>query len=83
MTEDFFFEANFGRSTAGETSFETLGGNVELLTRRERRFTYYNLSLGYNFLPGEVYIGRNLAMNSALYWGASAARSSPATSISR
>ena len=67
VTEDFFFEANVGRSTAGETSFETLGGNVELLTGDERRFTYYSLSLGYNLLPGEVYIGRNLAMNSALY----------------
>jgi outer membrane beta-barrel protein len=67
VTEDIFFEANFGRSKAGRTSFETLGGNVQLLTDAERRFTYYNLSLGYNLLPGEVYIGRNLAMNSALY----------------
>ena len=67
VTEDFFFEANYGRSTAGETSFETLGGNIQLLTGSERRFTYYSLSLGYNLLPGEVYIGRNLAMNSALY----------------
>jgi len=67
VTEDFFFEANYGRSKAGETSYETLGGNVELLTDDERRFTYYSLSLGYNLLPGEVYIGRGLAMNSALY----------------
>jgi len=67
VTEDFFFEANYGQSKAGETSYETLGGNVELLTDDERRFTYYSLSLGYNLLPGEVYIGRGLAMNSALY----------------
>jgi outer membrane beta-barrel protein len=67
VTEDIFFEANVARSTAGKTSFETLGGNVQLLTPSERRFTYYSLSLGYNLLPGEVYIGRNLAMNSALY----------------
>ncbi len=25
----------------------------------ERQFTYYNLALGYNFLPGEVFLGRN------------------------
>jgi outer membrane beta-barrel protein len=56
-----------GQSTAGETSFETLGGDIELLTGDERRFTYYGLSLGYNFLPGEVYLGRNLAMNSTFY----------------
>jgi len=67
VTEDFFFEANYGRSNAGRTSFETLGGNIQLLTGDERRFTYYDLSLGYNFLPGEVYLGRGLAMNSALY----------------
>jgi outer membrane beta-barrel protein len=67
VTEDFFFEANVGQSTAGKTSFETIGGDVELLTPDERRFTYYNLSLGYNFLPGEVYLGRSTAMNSALY----------------
>ena len=67
VTEDFFFEASFGRSKAGKTSYETLSGDVELLTDAERRFTYYNLSLGYNILPGEVYLGRDLAMNSALY----------------
>jgi outer membrane beta-barrel protein len=67
VTEDFFFQAGYGRSRAGKTSYETLGGNVQLLTPAERRFTYYSLSLGYNLLPGEVYIGRDLAMNSALY----------------
>jgi outer membrane beta-barrel protein len=67
VTEDFFFRLDVGQSTAGETSFETLGGDIELLTGDERRFTYYGLSLGYNFLPGEVYLGRNLAMNSTFY----------------
>jgi outer membrane beta-barrel protein len=67
VTEDFFFRADLGQSTAGRTSFETLGGNIELLTGDERRFTYYSLSLGYNFLPGEVFLGRNLAMNSGFY----------------
>jgi outer membrane beta-barrel protein len=67
ITEDFFFEATAGKATAGKTSFETLGGNVQLLSDAERQFTYYNLSLGYNFLPGEVFIGRNLAMTSGLY----------------
>ena len=67
VTEDLFFQASFGRSKAGRTSYETLGGNVQLLTPSERRFTYYGLSLGYNLFPGEVYIGRSLAMNSSLY----------------
>ena len=67
VTEDFFFRADVGQSTAGRTSFETLGGDIELLTGNERRFTYYSLSLGYNFLPGEVFLGRKLAMNSGFY----------------
>ena len=67
VTEDFFFRLDAGQSTAGETSFETLGGNIELLTGDERRFTYYSVALGYNFLPGEVFFGRKLAMNSGFY----------------
>ncbi|MGC2459469.1 MAG: outer membrane beta-barrel domain-containing protein [Steroidobacteraceae bacterium] len=67
ISEDLFFEATYGRAKGGRTSFEYLSGNVQLLSNAERRFTYYNLSLGYNFLPGEVFIGRNLAMTSALY----------------
>jgi outer membrane beta-barrel protein len=67
ISEDLFFEATYGSATGGKTSFEYLSGNVQLLSNAERRFTYYNLSLGYNLLPGEVFIGRNLAMTSALY----------------
>jgi outer membrane beta-barrel protein len=67
ITEDFFFEGTYGRAKGGKTSFEELSGNVQLLSDAERRFTYYNVSLGYNLLPGEVFIGHNLAMTSALY----------------
>jgi outer membrane beta-barrel protein len=67
ITEDFFFQGEAGRSRAGKTSFETLSGNIQLLTDSERRFTYYDLSLGYNFLPGEAFVGRGLAMTSAFY----------------
>jgi outer membrane beta-barrel protein len=67
ITEDLFFQGEAGRSTAGRTSYEILSGNVSLLTEAERRFTYYDLSLGYNFLPGEAFIGRGHAMTSAFY----------------
>jgi len=67
ITEDFFFQGDVGRSRGGRTSFETLGGNIQLLTESERRFTYYDLSLGYNFLPGEAFFGRGVAMTSAFY----------------
>jgi outer membrane beta-barrel protein len=67
VTEDFFFQADAGRSKGGRTSFETLGGNVQLLTDSERWFKYYDLSVGYNFLPGEVFLGRNVAMTSSFF----------------
>lgn len=67
ITEDFFLQGELGRSRGGRTSFETLSGNIQLLTDNERRFTYYDLSLGYNFLPGEAFVGRGVAMTSAFY----------------
>ncbi|MDE2050290.1 MAG: outer membrane beta-barrel domain-containing protein [Gammaproteobacteria bacterium] len=67
LTEDLFVRAEVGRSTGGLTSFETLGGNIRLLTEGERKFTYYDLGLGYNFLPGEAFFGRSRAMTSSFY----------------
>lgn len=67
VTEDFFVEAAYGRSRLGKTSFENLSGAVQLLTDDQRDFSYYNLSVAYNVLPGEAFIGRNRAFNTALY----------------
>ena len=67
ITEDFFFEASAGQADAGQTSFETLGGTIQLLPTEERKFRYYNLSLGYNFLPGESFLGRDRVMTSGFY----------------
>ena len=66
LTEDLFAEARYGRAHAGRTSFETLS-NIDLLTNDQRQLSYYNLSAGWNFLPGEVFIGRGHAMNTAVY----------------
>lgn len=65
VTEGFFVEAAVGQSEAGETSFEVLSGGARLLD--DRKLTYYNLSLGYNILPGEVFIGKGRAFNTNLY----------------
>jgi outer membrane beta-barrel protein len=67
-TEDFFLQANYGTTSAGLTSFEELSGeNVRLLTHSEREYTYYNLLVGYNIFPGEVFMTSKLAFNSAFY----------------
>ena len=67
FTEDLFAEATIGTATAGRTSYEDLSGSVELLTDSEREFTYYDLALGWNMLPGEVFFGGHRAMPSSLY----------------
>lgn len=66
-TEDLFFEAAAGTTEAGKTSYETLSGGPQLLTPSQRNLYYYNISLGYNILPGEGFIGSRYAFNSALY----------------
>ncbi len=68
VTEGFFVEGTLGQSEAGLTSFEQLSGGARLIDDSERTLTYYNLSLGYNVLPGEVFIGEGNAFNTNLYF---------------
>ena len=67
ITEDFFTEAALGRTSTDQTSYEELSGGAQLLSDSERDLTYYNISLGWNVFPGEVFIGSGHAFNSALY----------------
>jgi outer membrane beta-barrel protein len=65
ITEGFFVEASAGQSEAGLTSFEVLSGGAPLFD--DRTLTYYNLNLGYNILPGEVFVGESRAYNTNFY----------------
>ena len=67
FTEDVFAEATIGSAEAGRTSYEDLSGSVDLLTDDERQFTSYDLSVGWNVLPGEAFLGGKRAMPSSLY----------------
>ena len=67
ITEDIFVEGVYGASKAGTTSFERIGANTPLLSDSDRDYTYYTVALGYNLLPGEAFIGRKRAYNTALY----------------
>jgi outer membrane beta-barrel protein len=68
VTEGLFVDLSAAQSTTEKTSFERLSGAAQLLTDSEREYSYYNLSLGYNILPGEGFIGRNRAINTAVYF---------------
>lgn len=67
VTENFFVEGNYGQTKIGETSYEKLSGGTQLLPDDQRELSYYDLSVGYNLLPGEAFVGRNRAFNGALY----------------
>ncbi|MGK0498778.1 MAG: outer membrane beta-barrel protein [Oceanicoccus sp.] len=67
ITEDFFFEATYGESEGDLTSFEKLSGGSPLLSDEDRDYRYYDLSVGWNLLPGEVFILDDYAFNSSLY----------------
>jgi outer membrane beta-barrel protein len=67
VTEDFFFEASYGTSEGDLTSYEKLSGGAPLFSDAERDYSYYNLTLGWNILPGEVFIWDKYAFKSDLY----------------
>jgi outer membrane beta-barrel protein len=67
-TEDFFLQFNYAVSKADKTSFEELSGeDVNLLTSSERDYTTYDLLVGYNIFPGEVFMTSKLTFNSDFY----------------
>lgn len=67
VSEDFFFEFAYGTADTQETSYEKLSGAASLLTEEQRKLSYYNVSLGYNLFPGEAFLGRSRAFNTAFY----------------
>jgi outer membrane beta-barrel protein len=67
VTEDFFLEGFLARSKAGLSSLENVFPDITVVSNSGRYFTYYDLDVGYNVLPGEVFLGRGRAFNTALY----------------
>lgn len=67
VSASFLLEATYGQTDTGKTSFELLSGGAELLDDSERKLIYYDLSFGWNVLPGEAFVGRKRAFNTALY----------------
>jgi outer membrane beta-barrel protein len=64
IAEDLFTEVDVGRTTAGLSSIERLAA---VRVTQNRKYTYYSIDFGYNFLPGEIFLGKNYALNSTLY----------------
>lgn len=66
VSEDFFVEGTLGTSTVSDQTFCDTAG-LCLFSNREEILTYYALSVGYNFLPGEIFLGRKQARTSNVY----------------
>ena len=66
ITEDFFVEATYGRTKVSDKEFRNIlpGG---IFSAEQQKLKYYDLSVGWNFLPGEIFIGKNWAKASTMY----------------
>ena len=66
VTEDFFVEGVVAQTKVSDASFrQVLPGGV--FPSATETLSYYNLSVGYNILPGEVFIGSKYAKPFSLY----------------
>ncbi len=66
VSEDFFLEGAFAISKVEDTSFRDIG--LPIFPNEEEDLNFYSFSLGYNFLPGEVFVGTRWAMTSSMYF---------------
>lgn len=58
ITEDLFFEATYGKAKGDKTSFEELSGGAPLISDSDRDYSYYDVSIGWNVFPGEIFINK-------------------------
>ncbi|KQW66750.1 MAG: outer membrane beta-barrel domain-containing protein [Methylibium sp.] len=66
ITEDFFVQGVYAQTKVSDEAFrQVLPGGV--FADEDEKLAYYNLSVGYNVLPGEVFLGRNRAKATAVY----------------
>lgn len=66
ITEDWFVEGAFASTQVSDANFRQILPGGIFVTEKER-LSYYNLSAGYNLLPGEVFLGSKQARATAIY----------------
>jgi len=66
VTEDVFVEAAYGQTKVSDELFRQVFA-AGIFPTPSQKLTYYNVSAGYNLLPGEIFIGRNIAKASSFY----------------
>ena len=66
VSEDFFIEGVYGMADLQQPVESGFTGSP-IINEDELDLTYYNLSLGINIFPGEVFVWRDWAFNSQFY----------------
>lgn len=66
VTEDFFVEGVYGQSTVSDEQFRALLP-AGIFAQPRVDLDYWSVSIGYHFLPGEVFIGKKYAFGSGVY----------------
>ncbi len=67
VSEDFFIEGKYAKSIITDEFFRSRAFPLIGFDKQEEDLNYYNISLGINLLPGEIFIGKKWAMASAFY----------------
>jgi outer membrane beta-barrel protein len=67
ISEDFFVQANLAQTKVSDQNYRQLLPGGGIFPQPEEKLTYYNVSAGWNVLPGEVFIGSNRAKATAIY----------------
>jgi len=66
ITEDFFVQGVYGQTKVSDELFrQILPGGI--FVSEAEKLAYYNLSIGYNLFPGEIFVGGRRARPSQFY----------------
>jgi outer membrane beta-barrel protein len=67
ITEDVFVQANLAQTKVSDENYRQLLPGGGIFPQPEEKLTYYNVTAGWNVLPGEVFLGSNRAKATSLY----------------
>lgn len=65
VSEDIYLEGEYAWSQISDSNFRRIG--APLFDSEDEDLTSYSLSIGYNVLPGEVFVGSGWARASSMY----------------
>lgn len=65
LNEDVFIDVEYGSTTISDAEYRNIG--LPLFEKEEINVDFYNVLIGYNLLPGEVYWSKDKTLLSSFY----------------